>query len=124
MEISDFIRIKKNVDQIIQIELSGNPQKQIIEYIEMLEMELIKKDVEVERPEIELNLEENDSEYYIGTQYTTKDLENECYAFFFKSGLQINLNDLNPSEYKSHMKKAYNRIKQRRYQRTKQLKQK
>jgi hypothetical protein len=37
MEISDFIRIKKNVDQIIKIELSGNPQKQIIEYIEMLE---------------------------------------------------------------------------------------
>jgi hypothetical protein len=124
MEISDFIRIKKNVDQIIKIELSGNPQKQIIEYIEMLEMELIKKDVEVERPEIELNLEENDSEYYIGTQYTTKDLENECYAFFLKAGLQINLNDLNPSEYKSHMKKAYNRIKQRRYQRIKQLKQK
>jgi hypothetical protein len=71
-----------------------------------------------------LNLEENDSEYYIGTQYTTKDLENECYAFFLKAGLQINLNDLNPSEYKSHMKKAYNRIKQRRYQRIKQLKQK
>ena len=54
MEISDFIRIKRNVDQIIEMELSGNPQKEIIEYIEMLENELIKKDVHVEKPEIEL----------------------------------------------------------------------
>ena len=38
MEISDFIRIKKNVDQIIQIELSGNPQKQIIEYIKIFSL--------------------------------------------------------------------------------------
>ena len=35
MKLVDFIRIKKNVDQIIQIELSGNPQKQIIEYISL-----------------------------------------------------------------------------------------
>ena len=121
MEISDFIRIKKNVDQIIQIELSGNPQKEIIEYIEMLENELIKKDVHVEKPEIELNLEEDDSKYYIGTQYTTKDLENECDAFFFRSGLEINLDDLTPNQYHEHMKKAYNRIIQRKHTRMKKL---
>ena len=86
MKLVDFIRIKKNVDQIIQIELSGNPQKQIIEYISLLENELIKKDVEVDHTiQFEVDQIKELPEYYIGKQYTRKDLENECVQFFYGS---------------------------------------
>ena len=127
MEISDFIRIKRNVDQIIEMELSGNPQNQIKEYIEMLENELVKKDVQVERPEIELNLEEDDaasynvSQFYIGTTWTRKDLENECNEYFEKYHLEINLDTLSSEKYHEEMSKAYNRMKQRKHHRMKQI---
>lgn len=122
MDISDFLRIKKNVDQIIEIELSGNPKKQIEEYIDLLESEIIKKDIQDEIPEVELNFDENiPSQYYIGNQYTRKDLENECKSFFERSGNEIYLDELDPNEYHENMKKAYNRIIQRKHKRSKQL---
>ena len=108
------------MDQIIEIELSGNIQKQIKDYIDLLENEIIKKDIQCHMPEVELNLDETD-EYYIGNQYTRKHLENECQSFFERSGLEIYLNELNPSEYHEHMKKAYNRIIQRKHKRNKKV---
>jgi len=132
MEISDFIRIKKNVDQIIQIELSGHPQKQIMEYISILENELIKKDVKVEQNQIEFDVDhimdldsqenENSSEYYIGTKYTRKDLEYECNEYFEKYNLDIDLDTLDPEEYHEQMSKAYNRMSVRSHHRLKKLK--
>lgn len=132
MEISDFIRIKRNVDQIIQIELSGHPQKQIMEYISILENELIKKDVEVDQTEIEFDVdgfidhvegsEENESEYYIGSKYTRKDLEHECNEYFEKWNKDIDLETLDSDEYHQQMSKAYNRMSVRKHMRLKKLK--
>tara|TARA_R110002020_G_C15983829_1_gene748682 strand:- start:272 stop:646 length:375 start_codon:yes stop_codon:yes gene_type:complete len=122
MEISDFIRIKRNVDQIIEMELSGNPQNQIKEYIEMLENELVKKDIEVIMPEIELDLnEQSSSDYYIGTTWTKKDLENECNEYFEKYHLEKNIHTLSSEKYHEEMSKAYNRMKQRKHHRMKQI---
>ena len=124
MEISDFIRIKRNVDDIIENELTGHPKNEVIEYIEMLERELIKKDVEVERPEIELDLEDHDQEspYYIGTLWTRKDLQNECNEYFDKYNMDIDLDILDPDEYHEQMSKAYNRMSVRKSMRLKKLK--
>ena len=122
MEISDFIRIKRNVDQIIEMELSGNPQNQIKEYIEMLENELVKKDIEVIMPEIQLDLnEQSSSDYYIGTTWTKKDLENECNEYFEKYHLEKNIYTLSSEKYHEEMSKAYNRMKQRKHHRMKQI---
>tara|TARA_R110002072_G_scaffold121850_2_gene256074 strand:+ start:3631 stop:4047 length:417 start_codon:yes stop_codon:yes gene_type:complete len=132
MEISDFIRIKRNVDQIIQIELSGHPQKQIMEYISILENELIKKDVEVEQTEIEFDVDgfidqvegthEDESKYYIGSKYTRKDLEHECNEYFEKYNLSVDLETLDPEGYHEQMLKAYNRMSVRSHKRMKKLK--
>tara|TARA_R110002020_G_scaffold328810_1_gene544760 strand:- start:1372 stop:1764 length:393 start_codon:yes stop_codon:yes gene_type:complete len=124
MEISDFIRIKRNVDDIIENELTGHPKNEVIEYIEILERELIKKDVEVERPEIELDLEDHDQEspYYIGTLWTRKDLENECNEYFDKWNKDFDLDTLDPDEYHEQMLKAYNRMSVRKSMRLKKLK--
>ena len=123
MEISDFIRIKRNVDDIIENELTGHPKNEVIAYIEMLERELIKKDVEVERPEIELDLEDHHpSPYYIGTLWTRKDLENECNEYFDKWNKDIDLDILDTDEYHEEMLKAYNRMSVRKSMRLKKLK--
>lgn len=138
MEISDFIRIKRNVVEVIQTELSGHSQRQIIEFVDLLENEIIKLDGIIkddiftdthescdDMKEIELDQVQhiqNDSEFYIGTQYSRKDLENECNEYFEKWNKDIDLETLDPNEYHQQMSKAYNRMSVRKHMRLKKLK--
>ena len=133
MEISEFIRIKRNVVEVIQTKLSGHSQRQIIEFVDLLENEIIKLDGIIDTheriddvKEIELDQAQhiqNDSEFYIGTQYSRKDLENECNEYFEKYNLDVDLDTLDPEGYHEQMSKAYNRMSVRKHHRLKKLKQ-
>ena len=120
MELIDFIRIKRNVEMIIDIELSGHPQIQVQEYIGMLETELINQSVEAPAdPEtIEFGIP-IDSYIHISKQYTRKDLEMECDQYFERYNLDLEMEKLDPIEYSDQMRKANNRLKFRKQQRNK-----
>tara|TARA_R100000781_G_scaffold63337_1_gene40200 strand:- start:4171 stop:4569 length:399 start_codon:yes stop_codon:yes gene_type:complete len=131
MELIDFLIIKRNIEDILENELNGNPKKQIKEYILMLENELIKNDVKIPiSKEIEIDLDdfidevENQTEYYIGKQYTKKDLENECVNHFEKHGVNWSPDDLDPLKYQNDMRKAYYRLQFRKRYRSDKLKNK
>ena len=120
MELIDFIRIKRNVEMIIDIELSGHPQIQIKEYIGMLETELINQSVEApaDLGAIEFGIP-IDSYVHKSNQYTRKDLEMECDQYFERYNLDLEMEKLDPIEYSDQMRKANNRLKFRKQQRKK-----
>tara|TARA_R100001530_G_scaffold99380_1_gene69075 strand:- start:4094 stop:4513 length:420 start_codon:yes stop_codon:yes gene_type:complete len=136
MEISEFIRIKRNVVEVIQTELSGHPQRKVIEYVDLLENEIIKLDGIIDTHErinescdpgsIEFDVENitDDSEFYIGSVYTRKDLENECNEYFEKYNRDTDLEKLDPDDYHQQMSKAYNRLTVRKHMRLKKFKNK
>lgn len=123
MELIDFIRIKRNVEMIIDIELSGHPQIQVQEYIGMLETELINQSVEApaDPAPIEFGIP-IDSYVHKSNQYTRKDLEMECDQYFEKYNLDLEMEKLGPNEYADQMRKANNRLKFRKQQRKQQRK--
>ena len=120
MELIDFIRIKRNVEMIIDIELSGHPQIQVQEYIGMLETELINQSVEApaDPGPIEFGIP-IDSYVHKSNQYTRKDLEMECDQYFERYNLDLEMEKLGPNEYADQMRKANNRLKFRKQQRKK-----
>tara|TARA_R110000851_G_scaffold30062_5_gene82197 strand:+ start:7576 stop:8007 length:432 start_codon:yes stop_codon:yes gene_type:complete len=138
MEISEYIRIKRNVVDVIQTELSGIPQKQVIEFVDLLENEIIKLDGIIDTHErinetcdqsvdpgsIEFDVDNitDDSKFYIGTVYTRNDLENECNEYFEKYNLDVDLDTLDPEGYHEQMAKAYNRMSVRKHHRLKKFK--
>ena len=105
MEIYEFIRIKRNAVEVIQTELSGHSQRQVIAFVDLLENEIIKLDGIIDTHErinegcdqsvdpgsIEFDVDHitDDSEFYIGSIYTRKDLENECNEYFEKYNMDI-----------------------------------
>jgi len=123
MELIDFIRIKRNVEMIIDIELSGHLQIQVQEYIGMLETELINQSVEApaDPAPIEFGIP-IDSYVHKSNQYTRKDLEMECDQYFEKYNLDLEMEKLGPNEYADQMRKANNRLKFRKQQRKQQRK--
>ena len=76
MELSEYIRIKRNVDQIIEFELTGQMQKEMRSYIDQLENEIMKGQSKVVDHNIEFQVNEivDQNDYYIGKVYTRKDL--------------------------------------------------
>ena len=140
MELIDFIRIKRNVEMIIDIELSGQPQIQVQEYIGMLETELINQSVEAPSNWKDIVVKDKnkkwcggeisdpapiefgipiDSYVHKSSQYTRKDLEMECDQYFERYNLDLEMEKLDPIEYSDQMRKANNRLKFRKQQRKK-----
>ena len=123
MELSEYIRIKRNVDQIIEFELNGQMQNEMRSYIDMLENEIMKGQSKVVDHNFEFQVNEivDQNDYYIGNVYTRKDLENECNDFFERQNIHFDLESAHPDDYHEQMKKAYNRLIQRKHKRNKRL---
>lgn len=123
MELSEYIRIKRNVDQIIEFELTGQMQKEMRSYIDQLENEIMKGQSKVVDHNIEFQVNEivDQNDYYIGKVYTRKDLENECKDYCQKNNIYFALESEDPDDYHEQMKKAYNRLIQRKHKRNKRL---
>ena len=109
MKLVDFILLKRNAN----------------EYIEILEKELIEQNIKshVSHETIEFEFEKikKPSKFYIGKQYTRKDLEIECQSFFEKNDLDMDIQTLDPHEFHEQMTKAKNRLSVRKHNRLKKI---
>ena len=110
MELIDFIRIKRNVEMIIDIELSGQPQIQVQEYIGMLETELINQSVEAPSNWKDIVVKDKNKKWCGGEI---------CDQYFERYNLDLEMKKLDPIEYSDQMRKANNRLKFRKQQRKK-----